>query len=191
MMEVRDIVYYSNGMTVAFDDNSVANVVYKIVNGSLTLVGFSAAQQAAMDRFNAKADPSVNQVTPSSPGAASPKVENQLRSFESQIQFLGEPFSGSSPVVVAVGVTDAEGVVITFSNVGSLTVNITGGTATGKQLKVGATLSAVDGSIVVPLVDGSGSVEVLASSAGTVELNLTDSAGSGLTNIDTAVVTVS
>lgn len=51
-MQVRDIVYHANGMTVAFDDNSVANILYKIVGGQLTLIGLTAAQSAALEAFN-------------------------------------------------------------------------------------------------------------------------------------------
>lgn len=51
-MNVRDIVYNSNGMTVAFDDNSVAHVVYKVVNDQLTLIGLNDAQRQALQNFN-------------------------------------------------------------------------------------------------------------------------------------------
>lgn len=51
-MNVRDIIYNSNGMTIAFDDNSVANVVYKLTDGQLTLLGLTDEQNQALQEFN-------------------------------------------------------------------------------------------------------------------------------------------
>jgi len=120
------------------------------------------------------------------------RLIGQLRAYDDQIQFIGEPFAGplaGTPVPVAV--TDSVGNVQNVSTVPSVTVNIVGGTATGKRLRVGANTSVVDGSIVVSLVDGQGTVEVIGTGAGTVDLTLTDSAATGLDVSDTAQIVLS
>jgi hypothetical protein len=124
------------------------------------------------------------------------KIQAQFRIFESQIQFIGEPFAGlfaDGDFSVPLQVTDGDGDLITFSEVAKVQVNITGGTATGKKLKLsdGSLIGAVDASIDVPLTDGAATVLVVTTSTGTVDLSLTDSDSSGLSVIDTATLTLS
>lgn len=58
-MLVTDVIFAANGMTVTFDDNSVANVVYVVRNGVLQLEGFTSAQQTAFQTFIADKDDSI------------------------------------------------------------------------------------------------------------------------------------
>lgn len=187
-MKVRDLVFQGGGMIVAFDDNSVAHVVWKVVNGRLTLTGLSTAQQVALDIFNRSRDDSVlNHPLMSDTGEAI----DQFRLYEDQIQFIGEPYAASTgtPADVTVHVTDDTGNRSLFTVVTQVTVNISGGGATNKRLVVNGVAGAVNASAVVTLVDGQAELQVTTTSAGTVDLTLTDSGSSGLDVSDTATVT--
>lgn len=72
-------------------------------------------------------------------------------------------------------------------------VDITGGTATGKQLlpEGNGAAAAVDASAIVRFVNGKATVNVAATSTGTVILGLTDSGTTGLTVTSTSTVTFS
>jgi len=72
-------------------------------------------------------------------------------------------------------------------------VDITGGTATGKQLfpDGNGAAAAVDASAIVRFKNGKARVKVLVGSTGTVILGLTDSAATGLTVTSTSTVTFS
>jgi len=58
MIKLTDIVYYGNGFVATFDDNSVANTQFKVVDGKLTVLGLNPKQKAAMDAFNTSIDTS-------------------------------------------------------------------------------------------------------------------------------------
>lgn len=68
MQQVRDIVYRAAGMTVAFDDGSVAQAVYQVRDGLMRLVGLSDAQAAALKAFN-NAQVSTSAIDPRLPPA--------------------------------------------------------------------------------------------------------------------------
>lgn len=44
-MNVTDIIYRGNGMTVTFDDGSVANCEYKVMNNELNIIGLNDRQK--------------------------------------------------------------------------------------------------------------------------------------------------
>jgi hypothetical protein len=52
-LAVIDIVYQGGGMIVAFNDNSVANVVQTVINGQVVYAGLSVVQAEALAAFNA------------------------------------------------------------------------------------------------------------------------------------------
>ena len=52
MIKLTDIVYCGNGFVATFDDNSVANTQFKVVDGKLTVIGLNPKQKTAMDVFN-------------------------------------------------------------------------------------------------------------------------------------------
>jgi hypothetical protein len=119
---------------------------------------------------------------------------DQFQRADALIQFIGEPFApeaGALEAAVPVEVTDAVAVRNSFSAVRSVQVDITGGTATGAQIKDGDNLSPVDGSLKIPLPDGQRIITIIATSTGTVDLALTDVSGTGLDVTDTATVTFS
>lgn len=110
-------------------------------------------------------------------------IIDQFRLYEVQIQFIDEPYSANVlEVEILLEVTDSKGIRNIFSLINEVTVNITGGTATGKELVGGG---------VVTLVKGQGKLIVKATSTGKITLDLTDSAGSGLDISNTALITLS
>jgi len=130
-------------------------------------------------------------------GSVLNKMVDQFRLGETQVQFNlpgdvlnppGGERSGQVPVEVANGV----GIRNTFAENQTVQVDISGGTASGKQLQgPDGTLGAVDGSLVVTLKDGQALVTVLATSTGTVNLALSNPSKTTLQTTDTAVVTFS
>lgn len=51
-MVVTNVAFRGNGFTVTFDDGSVANGLFKVINGVLTIVGLTEAQEAAFETFS-------------------------------------------------------------------------------------------------------------------------------------------
>jgi hypothetical protein len=56
MITLTNIVYQGNGYTATFDDGSVANGQFVVVNGVLTVLGVTPAQEAAIGIFNTNID---------------------------------------------------------------------------------------------------------------------------------------
>lgn len=123
-------------------------------------------------------------------------VRRQMRRFQAQIQFVGEPFTPAAGVraqVIAIEVADANGVRIEDSDVAGVRVDVFSGTATNRRIRTldGKVVGAVGASISAPIVDGQVLVVVEADSTGTFTTGLTDSGGTGLNVSDTALTTFS
>lgn len=103
-----------------------------------------------------------------------------VQSLDSQIQFIDDPTDVlnetiGTPLIVSMGVCLGTGEVEPFTLVTEVTVSILSDTTGGAQINGGVI------PVVVPLVNGIGTVSVTAiGPAGAVELELTDSGGSGL-----------
>ena len=130
------------------------------------------------------------------------KIVGDLREKEAAVAFLPTAYNPAAGLLVqevTIEVQDGDADLVRVSDeptdkdgIKEITVGISGGTASDKQLQVpGREAGAVDADVVVPLRGGIGKVLVLASSTGTVTLDLTDSQGHGLTVSSTATVTFS
>lgn len=131
------------------------------------------------------------------------KIVGDLREKESAVAYLPTAYTPAAALLlqeVTIEVQDAAGDKLRVSDektdekagITQVQVDISGGTATGKQLQLlNKDAAAIDGSVIVPLEKGVGKVFVLAASTGTVTLALTDSQGHGLTVTSTATVTFS
>ena len=113
-----------------------------------------------------------------------------IQSLDTSIQFTDEvddqlAKSIGVPLVVEVGVTTGDGTIEPHTAVTEVTVNLLSDTTGGALVDGGA-------SSVVTLTNGVGTVTVTdGGAAGTIELSLTDSGGSGLVVDDIATITVS
>lgn len=127
--------------------------------------------------------------------ATEDEFDAQFEEMESQIQFKPDAYAGTAgtavQVPVNVEVTFSDGTHSVRSKVASVQVDITGGTAANKRLRVGDKVSPVDGSILLPLTDGAAQVIVEGDGAGTVLLGLSNPSKASLDVSDTATVTYS
>lgn len=114
--------------------------------------------------------------------------------FATQLQFIDEnysPTAGALSFAITLSITDSNGIKIPYTKTASVTLDITGGTASNAKLTLGISESAIGGSLVVKLTDGTTPVTVTATSTGTVILGLIDTSGLGFDMTDTATVTFS
>lgn len=103
--------------------------------------------------------------------------DKQLRLFETQVQFIGEPYTPSAGVktqAVTIECTSAQAVRIISSEVSQIKIVIDSGSASGKKLKSadGKVVGTVDASITVPVVEGQAKIIFEASSTGSWVLSL-------------------
>ena len=114
------------------------------------------------------------------------KIVDQFRRADVQIQFNPrdpDAFAASLPsATVKVAVTEAQGIIGRFSDVKFVQVDIDSGSAPGKKLRVGSQVGAVDGSLVVPLVDGEVEVALEPTGNGTFTVGLDNAFNNALVN---------